>query len=110
MIERRKFLTGLVGLIAAPAIVRAASLMPVSVIKPTIAFVEHYGTRSWFTTYDTGYILTAQTVEEIGGGSLERGQKLLTDMMGSLNARARLSMVRPMAPQDRIAERYRRIS
>jgi hypothetical protein len=31
---RRKFLTGLFGLVAAPAVVKAANIMPVKVIKP----------------------------------------------------------------------------
>ena len=31
---RRKFLTGLFGLVAAPAIVQAANIMPVKVIEP----------------------------------------------------------------------------
>lgn len=38
MIElpRRKFITGLASLIAAPAIVRASSLMPVKLFKPSM--------------------------------------------------------------------------
>jgi hypothetical protein len=34
LMPRRKFLTGLFGLVAAPAIVKAANIMPVKVIKP----------------------------------------------------------------------------
>jgi hypothetical protein len=34
LIPRRKFLTGLFGLIAAPAVVKAANIMPVKVIEP----------------------------------------------------------------------------
>ena len=34
LIPRRKFLTGLFGLVAAPAIVKAANIMPVKVIEP----------------------------------------------------------------------------
>jgi hypothetical protein len=34
LMPRRKFLTGLFGLIAAPAIVKAANIMPVKVIEP----------------------------------------------------------------------------
>lgn len=34
MINRRGLITGLISLVAAPAIVRASSLMPVKVIKP----------------------------------------------------------------------------
>lgn len=36
MIHRRKFLTGLASLIAAPAVVRASSLMPVKALAPTL--------------------------------------------------------------------------
>ena len=36
MIHRRSFITGLISLVAAPAIVRAGSLMPVKVIGPTM--------------------------------------------------------------------------
>lgn len=36
MIERRGFLTGLVGFVAAPAIVRASSLMPVKPMREII--------------------------------------------------------------------------
>lgn len=35
MLERRSFITGLVSLVAAPAIVRAGSLMPVKVMVET---------------------------------------------------------------------------
>ena len=34
IMPRRKFLTGLFGLIAAPAVVKAANIMPVKVIEP----------------------------------------------------------------------------
>jgi hypothetical protein len=34
LMPRRKFLTGLFGLVAAPAIVKAANIMPVKVIQP----------------------------------------------------------------------------
>ena len=34
VLPRRKFLTGLFGLVAAPAIVKAANIMPVKVVKP----------------------------------------------------------------------------
>lgn len=37
MIHRRKFLTGLASLIAAPAVVRASSLMPVKALRPAPA-------------------------------------------------------------------------
>lgn len=34
LMPRRKFITGLFGLVAAPAIVKAANIMPVKVIEP----------------------------------------------------------------------------
>ena len=34
LMPRRKFLTGLFGLVAAPAIVKAANIMPVKVVEP----------------------------------------------------------------------------
>ena len=34
LMPRRKFLTGLFGLVAAPAVVKAANIMPVRVIEP----------------------------------------------------------------------------
>ena len=34
ILPRRKFLTGLFGLVAAPAVVKAANIMPVKVIEP----------------------------------------------------------------------------
>jgi hypothetical protein len=37
MIQRRRFMAGLGTLFAAPAIVRAASLMPVSVVRPPLS-------------------------------------------------------------------------
>ena len=41
MMERRKFITGLISLVAAPAIVRAGSLMPVkSYFDPALVFNE----------------------------------------------------------------------
>lgn len=44
MLERRKFLTGLTGLICAPAIVRAASIMPVR--------SERVDRKRWFLQMD----------------------------------------------------------
>ena len=41
MINRRGLITGLIAFAAAPAIVRASSLMPVKVIKPTITIQEY---------------------------------------------------------------------
>jgi hypothetical protein len=38
--SRRSFITGLVALVAAPAIVRAGSLMPVKVLEPSLSVEE----------------------------------------------------------------------
>jgi hypothetical protein len=42
---RRAFLTGLVSLVASPAIVRASSLMPVKIIEPEIIQISYGITR-----------------------------------------------------------------
>ena len=49
---RRSLITGIVSLVAAPAIVHASSLMPVKPIKPTFdiltnAWRSHYGIVEW---------------------------------------------------------------
>lgn len=58
-LARRSFITGLISLVAAPAIVRAGSLMPVKVmLEPVYGIgpamhalnmmdIESYGTRMW---------------------------------------------------------------
>lgn len=51
LIPRRKFLTGLFGLVAAPAIVKAANIMPVKVIEP-----------KWFANDGTGLVSMAHPV------------------------------------------------
>jgi hypothetical protein len=57
LMPRRKFLTGLMGLVAAPAVVKAASLMPVKVIQPEFQFTE----------VSMGYAIT-RLENRIGGG------------------------------------------
>lgn len=58
MIERRAFLTGLISLVAAPAIVRAGSLMPVKVIElrddPVHFITEYWDGRVIRYTLPTG--------------------------------------------------------
>jgi hypothetical protein len=39
--NRRTFIIGLTGIIAAPAIIRASSLMPVRAWKPELKYVQH---------------------------------------------------------------------
>jgi hypothetical protein len=53
LMPRRKFLTGLFGLIAAPAVVKAANIMPVKVITP-----------QWFANDGTGLVSMAHPVYE----------------------------------------------
>jgi hypothetical protein len=48
---RRKFLTGLFGLVAAPAVVKAANIMPVKVIEP-----------KWFANDGAGLVNMAHPV------------------------------------------------
>lgn len=48
--NRRSFIAGLTGLLVAPAIVRASSLMPVSVVKPGIEntiYVYNFRANVW---------------------------------------------------------------
>ena len=53
LMPRRKFLTGLFGLVAAPAIVKAANIMPVKVIEP-----------QWFANDGTGLVSMAHPVRK----------------------------------------------
>ena len=53
IMPRRKFLTGLFGLVAAPAIVKAANIMPVKVIEP-----------QWFANDGTGLVSMAHPVRK----------------------------------------------
>ena len=40
MVNRRSFITGLIAFAAAPAIVRASSLMPVKVMRPSLIYAN----------------------------------------------------------------------
>lgn len=51
--SRRGFLTGLVGLFAAPAIVRASSLMPVKEVKPLTLYTM---VENWNAAYASEFI------------------------------------------------------
>lgn len=59
---RRKFITGLVSLLAAPAIVRASSLMPV-VAYPAVTYFEPYAGTAIF--YNDWLMLEAITREGV---------------------------------------------
>jgi hypothetical protein len=66
LIPRRKFLTGLFGLVAAPAVVKAANIMPVRVIEP-----------QWFANDGTGLVSMAHPVRTGGGIRLSELSELL---------------------------------
>jgi hypothetical protein len=66
IMPRRKFLTGLMGLVAAPAVVKAANIMPVKVITP-----------QWFANDGTGLVSMAHPVRTGGGIRLSELRDLL---------------------------------
>ena len=55
---RRAFLTGLISFVAAPAIVRASSLMPVKMIEPEIIQIGYGITRMDVARTGSGVCLT----------------------------------------------------
>jgi hypothetical protein len=57
LLPRRKFLKGLMGLIAAPAVVRAEALMPIVVWKPSFGFINGGGGMGTFVTCDKSDLL-----------------------------------------------------
>jgi hypothetical protein len=58
LMPRRKFLTGLFGLVAAPAVVKAANIMPVKVIQPEWKYQE--------IAY--GFVMERREICRVGGG------------------------------------------
>jgi hypothetical protein len=66
LMPRRKFLTGLFGLVAAPAVVKAANIMPVKVITP-----------QWFANDGIGLVSMAHPVRKGGGICLSELRDLL---------------------------------
>jgi hypothetical protein len=68
MIERRKFLTGLISLVAAPAIVRAGSLMPVKAER-RLLFTEYYCNRVIRTYMDVEAIRDRNILLNVYGRS-----------------------------------------
>lgn len=58
-IHRRAFITGLVGLIAAPAIVRASSLMPVRSLRldPGLETLNHWVNRNGVWVVDRQIVI-----------------------------------------------------
>ena len=64
LMPRRKFLTGLFGLVAAPAIVKAANIMPVKVMPSNLVEIKILGYGQWqYTEVGLGFSITR---EEIG--------------------------------------------
>lgn len=57
-ISRRGLLTGLVSFVAAPAIVRASSLMPVKAARPSLVAVGDVSSEEWIfhTQYRQEYV------------------------------------------------------
>ena len=66
LMPRRKFLTGLFGLVAAPAIVKAANIMPVRVIEP-----------QWFANDGIGLVSMAHPIRTGGGIRLSEMREFL---------------------------------
>jgi hypothetical protein len=59
ILPRRKFLTGLFGLVAAPAVVKASSLMPVKMMPPELV-LEQFA----YLEYSTGFTVTHKEIED----------------------------------------------
>jgi hypothetical protein len=60
IMPRRQFLKGLIGLVAAPAVVKAANIMPVKVMPPELV-VERYA----FREVALGYSITRKEVDDV---------------------------------------------
>ena len=67
IMPRRKFLTGLMGLVAAPAVVKAANIMPVKVMPPEMIF-EQFA----YQEYAIGYAITHMEIEDSHFGAHQR--------------------------------------
>ena len=80
-LPRRRFMAGLIGLIAAPAIVRATSLMPVKVLAE-----------------DSPYLITSVDWDDIVTTTLRYRSKMLADNISNNNALLR--MLREGRPED----------
>lgn len=65
LMPRRKFLTGLFGLVAAPAVVKAANIMPVKVIKPKWYLAEGLPLQSMAHPVRTGSAIHLSELCEI---------------------------------------------
>lgn len=62
--SRRSFITGLVSFIAAPAIVRAGSLMPVKAIPPEYeSFTSYFGWDRDYVAHDWRHVSCVSTID-----------------------------------------------
>jgi len=77
LMPRRKFLTGLFGLIAAPAVVKAANIMPVKVIQPKWYLADGLPLKSMAHPVRKGGIIRLSELREILRPGL---QKMVDDM------------------------------
>ena len=71
MIHRRGLITGLISLVAAPAIVRAASLMPVKVLAPEVVTFPPLAYVRW----ESLVVWTGAKWESLSLAIAERAQK-----------------------------------
>jgi hypothetical protein len=69
---RRKFLTGLFGLVAAPAVVKAANIMPVKVVKPKWYLSDGLPLQSMAHPVRTGSAIRLSELREILRPNLEK--------------------------------------
>ena len=77
ILPRRKFLTGLFSLVAAPAVVKAANLMPVKVIKPKWYLAEGVSLQSMAHPVIKGSATNLSELRELLRPGLE---KMLDEM------------------------------
>ena len=72
LMPRRKFLTSLFGLVAAPAVVKAANIMPVRVIEPKWYLAEGLPLQSMAHPVRTGSAIRLSELREILKPGLEK--------------------------------------
>ena len=82
LMPRRKFLTGLFGLIVAPAIVKAANIMPVKVIEPKWFLNDGLSLQSMAHPVRTGGIICLSELREL----LKPGIQEMFDRMYEANS------------------------
>jgi hypothetical protein len=80
MISRRSLIRGMGALLAAPAIVRAATLMPVRSVVAGSRLEQMEALAALSELYRP-YIIPAAMVQQLGCGSILAGQRLLDGMV-----------------------------